>query len=333
MNYNSKYGAVIGVDIGNYSTKTAKTLTPNGYEAYNTEPALVEDVLIYNGVYYAPTSRRFPFVLDKRKNDQCLIMALFGVCKEIICELEEQKIPKAMWQKKVSLINNVNIGLGLPPEHIQSLGKGTHEYFDEKMGKGIEVTYKGINFKFKMNRCAVYPQGIVTVLGNKECAIANDYETYIIIDIGGFTADIIQIDEDEPVYSECLSLEYGVNVMFSNIAKKIKKEMGVHIDNLMVESVLLNKKSILEENVVSEIRKGAEKHVTTLLNQCREIGIDFRVKPCVFVGGGSLLLRSFIESNSMLSVYEFISDVFSNAKFFELYLYETLQEENEQGVK
>lgn len=327
MKYSAKYGAVIGIDVGNYATKTAGTMTPNGYDTYSSEPLLTDDILKFNGTYYTPSQRHFPFVLDKRKNDQCLIMALFGVCKEILYELEEQKIDKKLWQSKVSLIKTVNIALGLPPEHIQSLGGETHEYFNQKLRKGVEVNYKGIDFKFKMNRCAVYPQGIVAVIGNEECITANEYETYVIIDIGGFTADVIQVDSGEPVYGECQSLEFGVNVLFSNIAKKIKTEMGMHIDHHMVESVLLGKKCILQDEVIGLIEKESENHITTLFNRCREMGIDFRVKPCIFVGGGALLLRKNIEESTMLSVYEFIPDVNSNAKFFELYLEETLQEE------
>lgn len=325
MIYDKRYGAVIGVDVGNYDTKTTGTKTPNGYDSYNTKPILNDEIMVYNNTYYSPSCRRNPFVLDKRKNDQCLIMTLFGICKEILYTLEINNIPKKEWQKEVNEITKINIGLGLPPEHIQALGAKTHEYYDQKLKNEIEVIYKEIKFRFSMNRCAIYPQGIVSVIANDNCSISNEYDTYVIADIGGFTADIIQIDNGAPVYGECISLEFGVNVLFSNIAKRIKTETGTHIDNLMIENILLGKKSILSKETLNIISKETNKHVGRLFDKCREIGIDFKVKPCVFVGGGALLLRSFIDNQS-LSKYEFIPDVCSNAKFYEEYLNETLEE-------
>ena len=325
MIYDKRYGAVIGVDVGNYDTKTAGTRTPNGYDCYNTKPILNDEIMLFNNTYYSPSSRRHPFVLDKRKNDQCLIMTLFGICKEIIHTLEINRIPKEEWQKEVKEIKIINIGLGLPPEHIQALGTKTHVYYDQKLKDEIEVIFRDIKFIFRMNSCAIYPQGIVSVIANDNCSVSNEYDTYIIADIGGFTADIIQIDNGEPVYGECLSLEFGVNVLFANIAKRIKKETGTHIDNLMIENVLLGKKSILTTENLNIISEETNRHVSTLIDKCREVGIDFTVKPCVFVGGGSLLLRTYIENQS-LSKYEFIPDVCSNAKFYEEYLNETLEE-------
>ena len=58
----------------------------------------------------------------------------------------------------------------------------------------------------------------------------------------------------------------------------------------------------------------ARNFVTDLLSSVRERGIDTKSTYTIFIGGGAILLRRFLESSNRLIKYQFIDDIFANAK-------------------
>ena len=54
--------------------------------------------------------------------------------------------------------------------------------------------------------------------------------------------------------------------------------------------------------------------MTDLLSSVRERGIDTKSTYTIFIGGGAILLRRFLESSNRLIKYRFIDDIFANAK-------------------
>ena len=50
--------------------------------------------------------------------------------------------------------------------------------------------------------------------------------------------------------------------------------------------------------------------MTDLLSSVRERGIDTKSTYTIFIGGGAILLRRFLESSSRLIKYQFIDDIF-----------------------
>ena len=73
----------IGVDVGNFDTKSKNTSTVSGYTVYESEQLLANKVLEYDGKYYVESiDNRLPFVEDKTAKDQCLILTLIAIAKE-----------------------------------------------------------------------------------------------------------------------------------------------------------------------------------------------------------------------------------------------------------
>jgi len=68
--------------------------------------------------------------------------------------------------------------------------------------------------------------------------------------------------------------------------------------------------------------------VSDLLASIRERGIDTKSVFTIFIGGGSLRLRSFIEKSERLGRYMFIEDIKANAKGYDL-LYQWVQVERD----
>ena len=74
----------LGIDVGNYDTKSQHTTTPSGYDGPTPEkPLLAEEYLCYNGQYYVSTTTRFAYEKDKTRNERALILTLFAIANEI----------------------------------------------------------------------------------------------------------------------------------------------------------------------------------------------------------------------------------------------------------
>ena len=69
---------------------------------------------------------------------------------------------------------------------------------------------------------------------------------------------------------------------------------------------------------IQEVRAFVQDFVTDLLNSIRERGIDTKSSYTVFIGGGAVLLKHFLEKSDRLGKYVFIEDLKANAKGYDL---------------
>lgn len=337
---NMEYGRQtinIGVDVGNYDTKTSNTTTPSGFTAYSEKPFLTDDVIIFNGIYYTPNlTERFSYVKDKTVDQNCFILTLFAIAKEILVIVKERKCLNGI-QAELSEIGTINLGVGLPPTHLQKLSKPLQNYYKEKFGNGITFFYKEYQFRLKLDKCIVYPQDFAAILAqyqrNKKkeslnvcdstSSIINYFKGYYAVDIGGYTVDVIPIhkkrkerDVAENIYpdvSKCASRELGVLRMYDQMIPKIEMETGIAIEPDNIEAILKKEPTILSENVINMVNTLAESWFNGIINQLRQAGLEFNQTPVVFIGGGALLFKKYIKKCPMLIKYEIIPGSRANA--------------------
>ena len=50
-----------------------------------------------------------------------------------------------------------------------------------------------------------------------------------------------------------------------------------------------------------------------ILDKLRELQVDLRANPAIFIGGGSVLFRSFIEESPLVAKADFVQDPKANA--------------------
>ena len=70
------------------------------------------------------------------------------------------------------------------------------------------------------------------------------------------------------------------------------------IDSILEHPVLAGKETILPEAVKKTIRESAGHHAKDILDKLRELQVDLRANPAVFIGGGSILFREYLEKSS-----------------------------------
>ncbi len=308
----------IGIDVGNFDTKTQHTNTPSGYVEYSIKPALSKEYLKYNGSYYAPTINRFEYVKDKTENEHALILSLFGIAKEILYEANAEGFTtKEDVQNYINNIQSISIGVGLPVGDFSKLKQKTNDYYIDKLGnRNIEFEYSDYTYKLTLNTCITFPQDLLPVAANKDCIIANKYKKYLIIGIGGQTVDLIPVVEGVPVAEHCSSLRLGVRKMFTDIINYLDINYGITLGEDTVESVIKGDATALSEDMKTAIYNQAQLHAEKIINACVQKGFNFIEYPVVYYGGGCMLLKNFLEQIKDVTVYEFLGDVNANAKFY-----------------
>ncbi|MBO5371750.1 MAG: ParM/StbA family protein [Lachnospiraceae bacterium] len=317
----SKLRFKVGIDVGNYDTKTQHTSTPSSYKSYEKRNLMLDEYVCYKGMYYSPTNERNNQQVDKTKDNYCLIISLFAVAKEILFQLR-QKYPHATdveLQGYIEQIEELSIGVGLPAGYFSQLAESTRNLYLKEWENGFEFEYCGFTFKHKLVTCAVLPQDFTAVAWNDNISTIKDFSKYIIVGIGGGTADAIPVENGTPQVNDCISITKGTTVMFSEIIKTIQHETAKTMEYSVVEAVLLGKPTIVDDARKARIKKLAEEFADKLVDDFIHNGLHFSDNPVVFIGGGALLMRKALEKNPNFVKVEFVEDVNANAKYFAVF--------------
>ena len=105
--------------------------------------------------------------------------------------------------------------------------------------------------------------------------------------------------------------------MNNEIIRKINTLHDLHIDDEHISAVLLGEDTILPVEAQDTIKSATKAHAGNILNQLRELQFDLRSTPAMFIGGGSLLLRPFIENSSLVAKADFVSSPSANVCGYE----------------
>ena len=111
----------------------------------------------------------------------------------------------------------------------------------------------------------------------------------------------------------CRSLEMGVITMNNDIIRRVGALHDMRIEDEHISAVLSGKETILPEDVKKTIRESAGHHAKDILDKLRELQVDLRSNPAVFIGGGSVLYRDYLEKSPMVASATFVDDPNANA--------------------
>lgn len=309
---------VIGTDIGNFDTKTQHTSTPSSYKCYDTPNLMIEEYVKYKGLFYAPTNERNNQQQDKTANGYCLIMTLFAIAKETIFQLRQKYpgISNEDIQKEINKYDEVALGIGLPAGYYSSLAQKTVDYYNENWANGFEFDYMNFHFKLKLVNCAAFPQDFTAVAYNKNVKTVEQFSDYYIIGIGGGTVDIIPVKDSNPQVDKCRTIEKGTTIMYEEIIKTIQQETGNTMEYSTIEKILLNKPSVVDERRKERVKRVAADFANKLVDDFAHTGLRLADNPCVFIGGGALMMKPTLEANPAFVMTEFVEDVHANAVFY-----------------
>lgn len=293
---------LIAVDHGNKQIKTTHHIFTSGLCTSDTKPPFGKDILQYNGKYYTLSEQRIPYMRDKSSDDRFFILTLFAIAYEL------------RQAKQTNMISDVQLCIGLPPAHYGALYEKFESYF---LNRGIiHFQMDGNAFTIFINEAICFPQAYAAAIPFYQQIQSSP--KVMVIDIGGFTADYLQIKNGQADLSVCDSLENGVIVLYNRIKSKINADFDVLLDECDIDSILLKHSSDYDENIIMTVQKQAQLFIDDLIGKLRERMIDLRTGKTVFVGGGAILLKQQLKNTSKIGTALFVDDVSANVKGYEL---------------
>jgi len=292
---------IIGVDHGNSFIKTPNFQFCSGVIEHKTRPP-ADELIEFMGSYWTLSNNRISTKRNKTKNERFFALTLFAIAKE----LTRQGDPKPM--------NDIDLAIGLPPEHIGELRDAFARYF--KRAGQVHFVYNGISLSIFIRNVFVYPQAYSAVAPRiAQLALV---KRVFIVDIGGMTTDILLLNNGKPDLQVCRSLELGIIPMQNALIGKVHSKHDMTIEADHIDMVLQGQKTILPAEVKQTICEAAQRHTDVILDKLLELQVDLRATPAIFIGGGSILLREYLETSPLVADADFILDAKANAVGYQM---------------
>jgi len=258
---------------------------------------MADEVLEYNGSYWTLSGQRQAYQRDKTRDESYFILSLFAIAKELT---HAGPLPAA---------EKIDLAVGLPPEHYGILRDKFKQYF--KRTESIQFIYNDKPVTIMIRDVFVYPQAYAAIAPQK--GQLNHHLRVFLIDIGGYTTDVLLLRSGKPDMQFCRSLEKGVIDMNNNIIRLIGVRHDMLIEEEHIHAVLSGKETILPDEVKKTIRESTDQYAKGILDKLRELQVDLRSNPAVFIGGGSALFRDYLERSPLVAQATFVESPNANA--------------------
>lgn len=293
---------LIAVDHGNYAIKTPNFSFISGLSEHTVRPPLTEEILEYEGRYWTLSGKRISYMRDKTQDDRFFILTLFAIAKEL------EKLGS------YSPLASIELAVGLPPEHYGVLKDHFARYFTRN--GAIRFIYKERPYMIAIKKVMVFPQAYAAVIPNSAAVIKT--MRVFVIDIGGYTTDVLLLRYGKPDLQFCRSLESGTITMNNEIIRKVNALHDLLIDDEHISAVLSGADTILPDKVKETITSATSHHASIILSQLRELQVDLRSNPAIFIGGGSLLLKPFLLCSPLVAKADFVEFPSANALGYQM---------------
>ena len=287
---------VIGIDHGYYAIKTKQVCFPTGIIRYEYEPYTMQNVLQYQGEYYVCGTGRQTLVKDKTANDNYYLLTLAALAQEIR-------------KRKGERTAKVVLAAGLPLTGFGREKQKFKEYLFQK--QLIRFLYEGERYEIQIEDVKLFPQGYSALALYPE--YLKDEPSVLLVDIGGWTVDLMRLDNAVPNAATCRSLELGVIRCMDEIREQVRRNTGLSVTETQIERVLRGKPSSMPAEVVSLIERQGRLYIEKILSAITEAGFALRAVPSVFMGGGAAFFKHRVSEQDRLWRPKNLTDVHANA--------------------
>ena len=303
---------ILAIDHGNHSIKTPNTMFLTGLRSYGTAPQLAEQYLTYGKRYWVRTGDVPAYTPDKTQTEDLMVYTLFAMHEEAA-------------RGNLDLSKPINLAVGLPPKHMGLYKRAYLSYFADR--KDVRLIVNGNPGKdITLGKVRVYPQGWAAMMAARMTDLPSEYlsfPSYILVDIGGRTVDVILMRDGLPVADQSSSLEGSILGMEGRMISAITEECGKRMMYRTIEDILLGRPNIytmpnapeIAGKIFSIIRHEKRELARQIVNKVNETIPDATSLPWVFEGAGTKMIEEELKKDPNLSpAVEYLTDPHLNAK-------------------
>lgn len=298
---------IIGIDHGFSAVKTKHFVFTAGIVSYDNEPFTMQNVLEYEGRYYVCGTGRQPLIREKMSTPNYFLLTLAAVAKEI------------KYRGKNST-NSVILAAGLPLTGYGRDKKPFREYLlhSSQSVDGlspIKFKFEGEPYEITIEDVKLFPQGYSAIAVHPELLAGEP--SVLLCDIGGWTVDLMRIDNNVPNAGTCRSLELGVIRCIDEILEQVRRSTGLSLSDAQVERILAGQQCSMDEKAREIVQEQGRRYTEGLLSAILEAGFDCKAMPVIFMGGGAKIMEQNVSPCVGLCKPIFLTDTRANAEGFE----------------
>lgn len=291
----------IGIDHGYYAIKTRHFSFPAGIAVYSHEPYTLQNTLEYGGKFYVCGTGRQPILRNKTENDNYYLLTLAAIAREIKQRGENTEC-------------SVTLAAGLPLAGFGREKKFFREYL-LRSSQPVCFKFEGVPYKITIENVKLFPQGYSAIAIHPE--LIQNEPSVLLMDIGGWTVDLMRLDNGVPNASTCRSLELGMIRCIDETKEQVRRDVGLSVTDAQVERVLAGKPCSMDEKARSIIRRQGRLYTERLLSAVMESGFDLKAIPVVMLGGGASVVKGNVSPQDGLCRVFALTDDRVNAEGFE----------------
>lgn len=274
---------------------------PTGLTAYDYEPYTMQNVLQYQGTFYVCGTGRQTLMKDKTANDNYYLLTMAAIAQEIRYRKAEKK-------------TRVVLAAGLP---LASFGREKQPFRKYLFRKEQPLCfhYENEGYEIQIEDVKLFPQGYSALALHPE--FINGEPSVLLIDVGGWTVDLMRLDNAVPNAGTCRSLELGVIRCIDEIMEQVRRRTGLSVTDVQIERVLGGNPCSMEKEAKEIILGYGRLYTERILSSVMEAGFDLKAIPSVFMGGGSTIIKRHVTPQDGLCRQIFLTDVHANASGYE----------------
>ena len=264
------------------------------------EPYTLQNTLEYGGKFFVCGTGRQPILRNKMENDNYYLLTLAAIAKEL--------------KQREKAECSVTLAAGLPLAGFGREKKPFREYL-LRSSQPVCFNFEGIPYKVTIEDVKLFPQGYSAIAIHPE--LIQNEPSVLLMDIGGWTVDLMRLDNGVPNASTCRSLELGMIRCIDETKEQVRRDVGLSVTDAQVEQVLAGRPCSMDEDARSIIQKQGRLYTERLLSAAMESGFDLKAIPVVMLGGGAAVVKGNVsEQDSLCRVFALIDDRV-NAEGFE----------------
>ena len=179
----------------------------------------------------------------------------------------------------------------------------------------VSFKFEGIPYKVTIEDVKLFPQGYSALMIHPE--LLQNEPSVLLMDIGGWTVDLMRLDNNVPNAATCRSLELGMIRCIDEVKEQVRRDVGLSVTDAQVERVLAGKPCSMDEDARGIIQKQGRLYTERLLSAAMEAGFDLKAIPVVMLGGGAAVVkRNVAPQDGLCRVFALLDDRV-NAEGFE----------------
>lgn len=255
------------------SRRQASLLCPD-WPSIRFAPPMSDELMEYEGRYWTLTGKRLPICGIKPR----MIVSLFSPCSPSQRNLSPRE--------DIPLCSRLIWRLGYP-RNTTACSKTSLPPISSAMGSSVSSTTSA-PISILINSVRVFPQAYAAVVPESS-KVVHTLRVFVI-DIGGYTTDVLLLRNGKPDLQYCRSLETGIITMHNEIVRKVNALHDMRIEDEHISAVLRGQETILPPMCRRRIRAETQKHAKRILDELRELQVDLRSNPAIFIGRWRILV-------------------------------------------